>query len=48
METQQLKSTYTPAGENAYNAPYLNLMGMKVGVKIAHAQTYGQFSCIET
>ena len=48
METQQLKSAYTPAGENAYNAPYLNLMGMKVGVKIAHAQTYGQFSCIET
>jgi len=48
MTTQQFKTAYTPAGENAYNNPYLNVLGMKVGVKMAHAQTYGQFSCIET
>jgi quercetin dioxygenase-like cupin family protein len=43
----QFKPTYTPPGQNANNAPDLNVLGMKTGVKITHAQTYGQFSCIE-
>jgi quercetin dioxygenase-like cupin family protein len=48
MTTEQLKPAFTPAGQNANNAPYLNVLGMQTGVKITHAQTYGQFSCIET
>ena len=48
MTTQQFKTAYTAPGENAYNNPFLNVLGMKVGVKMAHAQTYGQFCCIET
>jgi len=34
MTTQQFKTAFTPAGENAYNNPYLNVLGMKVGMKI--------------
>jgi len=48
MTTQKLAPAYTPSGQNAYNNPFINVLGMKVGVKIAHAQTYGQFSCVET
>jgi mannose-6-phosphate isomerase-like protein (cupin superfamily) len=48
MNNQSLQPAYTPAGQNANNAPYLNVLGMQVGVKLTHAQTYGQFSCIET
>jgi quercetin dioxygenase-like cupin family protein len=40
--------SYTPPGQNAYNAPSLNILGMTVNVKLEHEQTYGQFSCIET
>ncbi len=39
---------YTAPGQNAHNAPMLNVLGMPVGVKITHAQTYGTFSCVET
>ncbi|MBC7511185.1 MAG: hypothetical protein H7320_20935, partial [Ferruginibacter sp.] len=48
MDTQQFKTAYTAPGENAYNNSFLNVLGMKVGVKMAHAQTFGQFCCIET
>lgn len=45
--TPQFAVAYTAPGQNANNAPTLNVLGMAVGVKIAHAQTYGQFSCVE-
>lgn len=38
---------YTAPGHNANNAPMLDVLGMAVGVKLQHAQTYGQFSCVE-
>ena len=44
---QALQALHVPAGINAYNAPTLNVLGMAVGVKIAHGQTGGQFSAIE-
>lgn len=43
----QFAPAYTAPGQNAHNAPMLNVLGMAVGVKLQHAQTYGQFSCIE-
>jgi mannose-6-phosphate isomerase-like protein (cupin superfamily) len=48
MTTTQFKTAYTPAGQNANNAPMLNVLGMEVGVKMTHEQTYGQFSSILT
>ncbi len=48
METEARKAAYTPANQNANNAPTLNVLGMPTAVKITHAQTYGQFSCVET
>ena len=45
--THQFAPAYTAPGQNAHNAPMLNVLGMPVGVKLQHAQTYGQFSCIE-
>lgn len=48
MNNQPFKPAYTPAGQNANNAPNINVLGMVTKVKITHAQTYGQFSCIET
>lgn len=50
MTTQnapQFAVAYTAPGQNANNAPMLNVLGMAVGVKLTHAQTYGQFSGIE-
>ncbi len=44
----QLAVAYTAPGQNANNAPMLNVLGMAVGVKIQHDQTGGQFSCVET
>ena len=44
----QFAVAYTPPGQNAHNAPTLNVLGMPTAVKMTHAQTYGQFSCIET
>jgi len=46
--TPQFSVAYTAPGQNANNAPTLNVLGMPVGVKITHSQTYGQFSCVET
>ena len=46
-ETTFMAPAYTPPGQNAHNAPTLNVLGMAVRVKLQHAQTYGQFSCIE-
>lgn len=43
----QLAPVYTAPGQNARNAPTLNVLGMATGVKLQHAQTGGQFSCIE-
>lgn len=43
----QLAPAYTAPGQNAHNAPTLNVLGMDAGVKLQHAQTGGQFSCIE-
>lgn len=48
METTARKAVHTPANENANNAPTLNVLGMSTAVKVTHAQTYGQFSCVET
>ncbi len=48
MNTTQLNVAFTPAGENAHNAPTLNVLGMPTAVKMAHDQTGGTFSCIET
>lgn len=45
--TAPFAPAYTAPGHNAHNAPMLNVMGMEVGVKLQHAQTYGQFSCVE-
>ena len=45
--TATFKTAYTAPEQNANNEPYLNVMGMRVGVKISHSQTYGQFSCVE-
>ena len=47
MEITARKAAHTPANENAHNAPTLNVMGMPTAVKLSHAQTYGQFSCVE-
>lgn len=47
METITRKAVHTPANENANNAPTLNVMGMQTAVKVTHAQTYEQFSCVE-
>ena len=47
METTTRKVAYTPANQNANNAPSFNVLGMTTAVKMTHAQTYGQFSCIE-
>lgn len=44
---QQLPVAYTAPGQNAHNAPTLNVLGMPTGVKLTHDQTGGQFSCIE-
>ncbi|GAB2558527.1 cupin domain-containing protein [Spirosoma aerophilum] len=46
--TTQLGPAFTAPGQNAHNAPMLNVLGMPVGVKLQHAQTGGQFSCVET
>lgn len=35
MDPQPFKTAYTPAGQNANNDPWLNLLGMQVEVKIA-------------
>ena len=43
----QFAVAYTAPGQNANNAPTLNVLGMPTAVKMSHAQTYGQFSCIE-
>ena len=43
----QLAVAYTAPGQNANNAPTLNVLGMPTGVKITHTQTGDQFSCIE-
>ena len=48
METTTRKVAYTPANQNANNAPTLSVLGMPTDVKMTHTQTYGQFSCIET
>lgn len=45
--TPQFAVAYTPPGQNAHNAPTLNVLGMSTGIKLTHAQTYGQFSCME-
>ena len=47
MTTDTLQAVHVPAGTNANHAPTLNVLGMAVGVKLQHAQTGGQFSCIE-
>lgn len=38
---------YTAPGQNAHNSPTLKVLGMACGVKLSHAQTYGQFSGVE-
>ncbi len=38
---------YTAPGQNANNAPTLNVLGMACGVKLQHDQTGGTFSCVE-
>jgi uncharacterized cupin superfamily protein len=48
MTTEIRKIAYTAPNTNALDAPWLNVLGMKTGVKLTHDQTYGQFSCIET
>ncbi len=48
MNTTQLGVAFTAAGTNAHNAPTLNVLGMPTAVKMAHDQTGGTFSCIET
>ena len=45
--TPQFAVAYTAPGQNANNAPTLNVLGMQTGIKLTHAQTYGQFSCME-
>lgn len=45
--TSQLAPAYTAPGQNAHNAPTLNVLGMPTGVKLQHAQTGGLFSCVE-
>ena len=47
MTTDTLQAIHIPAGINAHHAPTLNVLGMAVGVKIAHSQTSGQFSAVE-
>ena len=47
MTTDTLQAVHVPAGTNAHHAPTLNVLGMAVGVKLQHAQTGGQFSCVE-
>ena len=47
MTIDTLQPVHVPAGTNANHAPTLNVLGMAVGVKLQHAQTGGQFSCIE-
>lgn len=47
MTTELMKAALTPANSNAHNAPNINVLGMPVGVKLAHDQTYGQVSCVE-
>jgi quercetin dioxygenase-like cupin family protein len=44
MTTTQFQTALTPVGQNANNAPFLNVLGMEVGIKMTHQQTYGQFS----
>ena len=48
IASQTLSAVHVPAHTNAYHAPTLNVLGMAVGVKIQHAQTNGQLSCVET
>lgn len=48
MAETQLEVAFTPAGINAHNAPTLNVLGMPTAVKVAHDQTGGTFSCVET
>jgi mannose-6-phosphate isomerase-like protein (cupin superfamily) len=47
MSTTQLNVAFTPVGENAHNAPTLNVMGMPTAVKMAFDQTGEQFSSVE-
>ena len=47
MSSPSFAVAYTAPNQNANDAPTLNVLGMACGVKLSHAQTYGQFSCIE-
>ncbi|MBC7891368.1 MAG: cupin domain-containing protein [Sphingobacteriaceae bacterium] len=47
MSTPSFAVAYTAPDRNAHDAPTLNVLGMACGVKLSHAQSYGQFSCIE-
>ena len=47
METIACKALHTTSNQNGNNASPLNVMGMPTNVKITHAQTYGQLSCVE-
>jgi len=47
IKNDTLQALHVPAGTNAHHAPALNVLGMAVGVKLQHAQTGGQFSCVE-
>ena len=47
LKIMENQAFHVPAGQNAHNAPTLNVLGMPTAVKIQHAQTNGQFSCVE-